>query len=171
MPDESVAEQLIAVIRQQSGLSQAELARRTGLTRSVLSAYARGRRQPGVDALARIAAAAGLEIGVGPPDGVRDMHAQGDVPGGRAAGASYKADPAGVAGGQVTGSGGQLAGARQRRAAERMARTRAAWARGAVEGKQLDRLRARRLTPEQRIEEGLALARIAERLQAGRSVR
>jgi transcriptional regulator with XRE-family HTH domain len=32
-----------------------------------MSAYERGRRQPGVDALARIAAAAGLQLRVGPP--------------------------------------------------------------------------------------------------------
>ena len=147
MQDETVVEQLIADIREQSGLSQAELARRTGLTRSVLSAYARGRRQPGVDALAHIATAAGLEIRIGSPDGMRDTGPTAPAP------------------------GGTVADARQGRAAERMARTRAAWARGAVEGKQLDRLRALRLTPEERIEEGLALTRIAERLQAGRSVR
>ena len=61
------AEELMREIRRESGLSQAELARRSGLTRSVMNAYARGRRQPGVDALARIAAAAGLEVRVGPP--------------------------------------------------------------------------------------------------------
>jgi transcriptional regulator with XRE-family HTH domain len=61
-----VAGGLIREIRRESGLSQAELARRAGLTRSVLNAYERGRRQPGVDALARVAAAAGLEVRVGP---------------------------------------------------------------------------------------------------------
>jgi transcriptional regulator with XRE-family HTH domain len=144
MSDESVAQQLIASICQRSGLSQAELARRTGFTRSVLSAYARGRRQPGVDALARIAAAAGLEVCVEP------------------AGLSDSVSSPGEPGGQAAGPRGTLA-------AGRMARTRAAWARGAAEGKQLDRLRALRLTPEERIEEGMALTRIAERLQAGRS--
>lgn len=45
-----------------SGLSQAELARRAGIPRSVLNVYLRGRREPGSDALARIAAAAGFEL-------------------------------------------------------------------------------------------------------------
>jgi transcriptional regulator with XRE-family HTH domain len=62
-----VAGDLIGEIRRESGLRQAELARRAGLPRSVMNAYERGRRQPGVDALARIAAAAGLELRIGPP--------------------------------------------------------------------------------------------------------
>jgi transcriptional regulator with XRE-family HTH domain len=63
----TAAEELIRHIRRESGLTQAELARRAGLPRSVMNAYARGRRQPGVDALARIAAAAGLEVTVARP--------------------------------------------------------------------------------------------------------
>jgi DNA-binding transcriptional regulator YiaG len=47
--------QLIGEIRRRSGLRPAELARRAGLPRSVVSAYEHGRRQPGVDALARLA--------------------------------------------------------------------------------------------------------------------
>jgi transcriptional regulator with XRE-family HTH domain len=64
---EGVASELIRTIRQQSGLSQAELSRRVGMPRSVLSAYEHGHRQPSVAALARIAAAAGLAVNVGPP--------------------------------------------------------------------------------------------------------
>ena len=45
-----------------SGFSQTELARRSGVDRSVLSAYEHGRRQPSVGALARIASAAGMEL-------------------------------------------------------------------------------------------------------------
>ena len=45
-----------------SGLSQAELARRAGMPRSVVNAYVRGKREPGADALARLAAAGGLEL-------------------------------------------------------------------------------------------------------------
>jgi transcriptional regulator with XRE-family HTH domain len=61
---ELVAGDLIREIRRESGVTQAELARRSGLPRSVLSAYEHGRRQPAVAALARIAAATGLEVRV-----------------------------------------------------------------------------------------------------------
>jgi transcriptional regulator with XRE-family HTH domain len=53
---------LIADIQARSGLSQAELARRAGLPRSVLNVYLHGRREPGADTLARIAAAAGFKL-------------------------------------------------------------------------------------------------------------
>jgi transcriptional regulator with XRE-family HTH domain len=49
-------------IRAQSGLSQAELARRAGFPRSVVNAYVQGTREPGVEAISRLAAAAGLEL-------------------------------------------------------------------------------------------------------------
>ncbi len=49
-----------------SGLSQAELARRAGMPRSVVNAYVRGKREPGADALARLAAAGGLELTLAP---------------------------------------------------------------------------------------------------------
>jgi transcriptional regulator with XRE-family HTH domain len=62
-----IAGELIRKIREESDLSQAELARCAGMPRSVLSAYEHGHRQPAVAALARIAAAAGMEIGVGLP--------------------------------------------------------------------------------------------------------
>lgn len=55
---------LIADVLQKSGLTQAELARRAGLPRSVLNAYLKGHREPGVDALLRIAAAGGVEVGI-----------------------------------------------------------------------------------------------------------
>jgi uncharacterized protein len=64
MEHEDVAADLIAQSRRRSGLSQAELARRAGMARSVVNSYEHGRRQPGVDALARLAAAAGLELRV-----------------------------------------------------------------------------------------------------------
>lgn len=60
--DDRVAGDLIGKIRGISGLTQAELARRTGMQSSVLSAYEHGRRQPSAAALARIARAAGLEL-------------------------------------------------------------------------------------------------------------
>jgi len=55
---------LIADILDRSGLSQAELARRAGLPRSVLNAYLKGHREPGAGALLRIAAAGGVQLGV-----------------------------------------------------------------------------------------------------------
>src|SRR3954468_18553277 len=55
---------LIGDVMEQSGLNQAELARRAGLPRSVLNAYLRGHREPGADALLRIAAAGGVTLGV-----------------------------------------------------------------------------------------------------------
>ncbi|HEV7586427.1 MAG TPA: helix-turn-helix transcriptional regulator [Solirubrobacteraceae bacterium] len=57
-----LAGELIGEIRRQAGITQAELARRSGMPGSVLSAYEHGRRQPSVAALARIAKAAGLEL-------------------------------------------------------------------------------------------------------------
>ncbi len=62
----STVPDLIGEIRRRSGLHAAELARRAGLTRSVVSAYEHGRRQPGVDALARLASAGGLQLRLGP---------------------------------------------------------------------------------------------------------
>ncbi len=53
---------LVAQIVERSGLSQAALARRAGMPRSVLNLYLRGRREPGTDALLRLTAAAGLDL-------------------------------------------------------------------------------------------------------------
>lgn len=49
-------------ILRRSGLSQAELARRAGMPRSVVNAYVRGKREPGADALARLASAGGFQL-------------------------------------------------------------------------------------------------------------
>jgi transcriptional regulator with XRE-family HTH domain len=53
---------LVAEILQKSGLTQAELARRAGLPRSVLNAYLHGHREPGAEAVLRIAGAAGVKL-------------------------------------------------------------------------------------------------------------
>jgi transcriptional regulator with XRE-family HTH domain len=60
------AASLVERIRERSGLSQAELARRAGLPRSVVNAYLRGNREPGADTLARLAAAGGFELDLSP---------------------------------------------------------------------------------------------------------
>lgn len=59
------AASLVRQIRDRSGFSQAELARRSGLPRSVVNAYLKGSREPGADALARLAAAGGFELQLG----------------------------------------------------------------------------------------------------------
>ncbi len=56
---------LVKEIQERSGLSQAELARRAGLPRSVVNAYLKGSREPGAHALARLAAAGGFELQLG----------------------------------------------------------------------------------------------------------
>lgn len=53
-------------ILNRSGLSQAELARRAGMPRSVVNAYVRNKREPGADALARLAAAGGFDLTLSP---------------------------------------------------------------------------------------------------------
>jgi uncharacterized protein len=47
-----------------AGLSQAELAKRAGITQSVVSAYENATRQPSLPTLARLVAATGLELDV-----------------------------------------------------------------------------------------------------------
>ncbi|MEX2394330.1 MAG: helix-turn-helix transcriptional regulator [Actinomycetota bacterium] len=56
------AAEMIRDARLDAGLSQAKLARRAGIPRSVLNAYERGHRQPGANALASILAAAGFRL-------------------------------------------------------------------------------------------------------------
>jgi len=74
-----VAAQLIAELRRASGLTQADLARRAGMQASVLSAYEHGRRQPSVAALARIAAAAGLQLQLVPVADLAAVEHAGNV--------------------------------------------------------------------------------------------
>ena len=57
-----LASSIIAGAIRTSGMSQAELARRAGLPRSVLNAYLRGAREPGAETLGRIVAASGRQL-------------------------------------------------------------------------------------------------------------
>jgi transcriptional regulator with XRE-family HTH domain len=52
----------IRASREQAGLSQAELARRTGTSQATISAYERGSKQPSVDTLDRLLAATGSRL-------------------------------------------------------------------------------------------------------------
>lgn len=70
---------LVEQIRARSGFSQAELARRAGLPRSVVNAYLRGGREPGVDTLARLAAAGGFELDLAPREHPVDEERAGRI--------------------------------------------------------------------------------------------
>ncbi|HEX2736750.1 MAG TPA: helix-turn-helix transcriptional regulator [Acidimicrobiia bacterium] len=62
----SRAGDLIFEARRRAGLSQAELARRAGVSRPTVNAYERGRREPGAEALQRLLAAAGSRLSLVP---------------------------------------------------------------------------------------------------------
>jgi transcriptional regulator with XRE-family HTH domain len=70
---------LVEEIQRRSGLSQAELARRAGLPRSVVNVYLRGRREPGADTLARLAAAGGLQLRLQPHRSPVDPERAGEI--------------------------------------------------------------------------------------------
>jgi transcriptional regulator with XRE-family HTH domain len=61
-----VSEDLIAAVRRESGLSQEELARRSGTSRPTLSAYERGRKSPSLTTVQRIVRAAGFTLEASP---------------------------------------------------------------------------------------------------------
>jgi transcriptional regulator with XRE-family HTH domain len=75
MQQTPIAEQ----IRAKSGLSQAELARRAGMPRSVVNAYVKGNREPGAEAIARLATAAGLELKLEPRTAPVDVERAGRI--------------------------------------------------------------------------------------------
>jgi transcriptional regulator with XRE-family HTH domain len=52
--------------RQRAGLSQAALAQRAGTSQATVSAYESGRKQPSVDTLSRLLAAAGWRLAAEP---------------------------------------------------------------------------------------------------------
>jgi uncharacterized protein len=64
LPPRLSAASLLKEARQRSGLSQVELARRAGVTQSVISAYESGRRQPALPTLANLIEATGLRLTV-----------------------------------------------------------------------------------------------------------
>jgi transcriptional regulator with XRE-family HTH domain len=52
--------------RRRAGLTQAELARRTGTSQATISAYESGRKQPSIDTLHRLLAATGARLVIEP---------------------------------------------------------------------------------------------------------
>ncbi len=62
----SIAADLIVRARRSAGLSQAALARKAGIPRSVLNVYERSKREPGAETLAAILSAAGFELRLAP---------------------------------------------------------------------------------------------------------
>lgn len=56
--------EVLCQVLTRSGLSQAELGRRAGMGRSLVSDYVRGVKEPGLSQLNRLAAAAGLDAQV-----------------------------------------------------------------------------------------------------------
>ena len=66
----------IAALRQNCGLSQAELARRLHISTSAVGMYEQGRREPPVDTLVALAQELGVSLDYllsGRPDTVRDV--------------------------------------------------------------------------------------------------
>ncbi len=58
---------LLAQTRVAAGLSQAQLARRSGISRTVINVYESGTRMPGADALGRLVEACGGRLAVARP--------------------------------------------------------------------------------------------------------
>jgi transcriptional regulator with XRE-family HTH domain len=57
-----VTTSLLREARERAGLTQQQLAERSGIAQSTISAYESGKREPGVDALGRLLRAAGYEL-------------------------------------------------------------------------------------------------------------
>lgn len=70
---------LIRDVRAASNLSQAELARRAGIPRSVMNVYERGKREPSAEMLARLLNAAGFRLAVEPVTAPVDAERAGNI--------------------------------------------------------------------------------------------
>ena len=74
--------QRIGALRRKLGLSQAELARRLGISPSAMGMYEQGRREPSVDTLAAIAGIFGVSIDflvTGKPTSLQEQQAMNDM--------------------------------------------------------------------------------------------
>src|ERR1700754_351328 len=74
MPSRTAAD-LVRELRERADVSQTELARRAGMAQSAISDYERGRKEPSLSTLQRLAAAVDLvaEVRYRPAPGVRSL--------------------------------------------------------------------------------------------------
>lgn len=70
---------MIRESRTAAGLSQAELARRAGIPRSVMNVYERGNRAPSAEMLSRVLAAAGYRLVAEPLEPPTDPKRAGSI--------------------------------------------------------------------------------------------
>lgn len=70
---------LISSTRAAAGMSQAELARRAGIPRSVMNVYERGKREPSAEMLARILNAAGFRLAAEPVEAPVDVERAAEI--------------------------------------------------------------------------------------------
>lgn len=70
---------MILDARRRAGLSQAELARRAGIPRSVMNVYEHGRREPSAEMFQRILRAAGFQLGLQPVEQPVDPERAGRI--------------------------------------------------------------------------------------------
>lgn len=73
------AAELIVNAREAAGISQAELARRIGVPRSVINVYEHGRREPGAGVLLQILAATGNQLRVEPRADQAELERAGGI--------------------------------------------------------------------------------------------
>lgn len=74
---------LIREARHRAGLSQVELARKAGITQSVVSAYESGRRSPSFDMMTKLLGAAGAALVIEYVPAVQSHRSVPDTPRGR----------------------------------------------------------------------------------------
>lgn len=75
----ATAASIVRAARRYARTTQAGLARRAAIPRSVLNAYERDKRDPGVEGLSHIARAAGLELRLAPGIALPDPERAGRI--------------------------------------------------------------------------------------------
>lgn len=72
--------ELVREARRRAGISQRELARRSGTSQAVISAYENGQREPGIKQFRKVIAAAGFELGLTLRPGRPAVTPNGELP-------------------------------------------------------------------------------------------